>query len=874
MNYTQNYHLGLPLPAERYDVSIVNANNTVIDGQLKINADAITNHKNDHSNPHAVTAAQVGLGNVDNTSDANKPVSTPQSQYITNAVSNESTRATNAEGALSDRITAEVTRAQGAESTASEQINAEIARATDAESALSTQLTAEVTRAQGAEGDIRSYVDEKISSTYKAGGSVYFADLPALAATRLGYVYNIKDDFTTTANFIEGAGKDYPAETNVVIVEKDEESYEEATVESGDNPAEMGLYELDGTDYSLTEDTEPVSGKTYYELTTTPAYYYDVLAGFIDTSDFVTNTDYATSQVAGIVKPDGTTITVDANGVISSQGGGGDVSSEEVSDIVNILGAKNLNATPYYTCYRYGTTRTTKGITFTTHDDGSVEVSGTATGNVTYLFHYTYPDPTALVLSNGSYILTGCPEGASGETYVLYAASMQNGIWEDAAVDYGSGAVFALNGDDYAEEDVRLAVAFDVYSGVTIDPAITIYPMIRPANISDNTYVPYAKTNQELTKGMDHFVDYSIQSIVGTKNILASFAVSKTTNGVAFTVNGNGTITANGTATADISFLVGKFSYLDVGMEYMLYGCPEGGDASKYYLLARYSSMSSGVTHTLDKPDYGAGVKLTYTSKIDFGISIEIKQGFECENLLFSPAIIPKGIADTSYVYPTKSNRLLDVEVSSILNVLGAKNLLPQIKNAQSINGVTFTPTKEGIVANGSSTASGRFNLLSEPIVFDFDVQVVNFSEEHESYIRRNGYATQTEPLRNNHLTVSASTLIDEIGYIIQENRVYENDLLQLMICPRAVSNEIYVPYAKTNRQLTEELGKNLTPQTLAVGDTTLTFQDNSITTDSTIFPYTSKWGVVPTDITATTGQAVLTFAAQSEAISVYINVK
>lgn len=39
---------------------------------------ALSNHKADKTNPHEVTAAQVGLGNVDNTSDANKPVSTAQ----------------------------------------------------------------------------------------------------------------------------------------------------------------------------------------------------------------------------------------------------------------------------------------------------------------------------------------------------------------------------------------------------------------------------------------------------------------------------------------------------------------------------------------------------------------------------------------------------------------------------------------------------------------------------------------------------------------------------------------------------------------------------------------------------------------------------
>lgn len=42
----------------------------------KANATDLTAHTNSTSNPHSVTKAQVGLGNVDNTSDANKPIST------------------------------------------------------------------------------------------------------------------------------------------------------------------------------------------------------------------------------------------------------------------------------------------------------------------------------------------------------------------------------------------------------------------------------------------------------------------------------------------------------------------------------------------------------------------------------------------------------------------------------------------------------------------------------------------------------------------------------------------------------------------------------------------------------------------------------
>lgn len=42
----------------------------------------ITGHVGNTSNPHSVTKAQVGLGNVDNTSDVNKPVSTAQAAAL------------------------------------------------------------------------------------------------------------------------------------------------------------------------------------------------------------------------------------------------------------------------------------------------------------------------------------------------------------------------------------------------------------------------------------------------------------------------------------------------------------------------------------------------------------------------------------------------------------------------------------------------------------------------------------------------------------------------------------------------------------------------------------------------------------------------
>jgi hypothetical protein len=47
-----------------------------LQAQITANLSTLTSHTSDTSNPHVTTKAQVGLGDADNTSDANKPVST------------------------------------------------------------------------------------------------------------------------------------------------------------------------------------------------------------------------------------------------------------------------------------------------------------------------------------------------------------------------------------------------------------------------------------------------------------------------------------------------------------------------------------------------------------------------------------------------------------------------------------------------------------------------------------------------------------------------------------------------------------------------------------------------------------------------------
>lgn len=79
----------------------------------------------------------------------------------------------------------------------------------------------------------QAQTDEKIAaaitSTYKPSGSVEFASLPTPSADNLGNVYNVTDAFTAGATFIASEqGQQYPADTNVAVVEVDGQYYFDA----------------------------------------------------------------------------------------------------------------------------------------------------------------------------------------------------------------------------------------------------------------------------------------------------------------------------------------------------------------------------------------------------------------------------------------------------------------------------------------------------------------------------------------------------------------------------------------------------------------------------------------------------------------------
>lgn len=107
---------------------------------------SLQSHKNDKNNPHEVTKTQIGLGNVDNTSDANKPVSTAQAAAIAAAVEALDATVTSTDGT---NVQVKVTETNGkvtavnitTDNTAkNSDLATEVTRATAAETAIQTAL--------------------------------------------------------------------------------------------------------------------------------------------------------------------------------------------------------------------------------------------------------------------------------------------------------------------------------------------------------------------------------------------------------------------------------------------------------------------------------------------------------------------------------------------------------------------------------------------------------------------------------------------------------------------------------------------------------------------------------------------------------------
>lgn len=143
-----------------------------------------------------------------------------------------------------------------------------------------------------------------------------------------------------------------------------------------------------------------------------------------------------------------------------------------------------------------------------------------------------------------------------------------------------------------------------------------------------------------VTEG-EHAGEYKVPVTVEGKNLLPNTATSQTINGVTFTVNSDGSVTCNGTASVSTFFLLKQHLQLEERQSYYLTGCPTGGGGSSFRV---YAQTDLGVNFYLDS---GNGAIINYISQLE--VLIVIYSGYTCENLTFYPMIRKADIEDDTY---------------------------------------------------------------------------------------------------------------------------------------------------------------------------------------------------------------------------------
>ena len=117
------------------------------------------------------------------------------------------------------------------------------------------------------------------------------------------------------------------------------------------------------------------------------------------------------------------------------------------------------------------------------------------------------------------------------------------------------------------------------------------------------------------------------------KNIIRAHTTgSQTISGVTFTVGEDGSVTANGTASANAVFYYapsGAKVQFKAGCQYTLSGCPAGGSNNTYYIRDSVLQIS----------DFGNSATATASGDVVASVRIVVMSGTTVSNLVFKPQL-------------------------------------------------------------------------------------------------------------------------------------------------------------------------------------------------------------------------------------------
>ena len=168
------------------------------------------------------------------------------------------------------------------------------------------------------------------------------------------------------------------------------------------------------------------------------------------------------------------------------------------------------------------------------------------------------------------------------------------------------------------------------------DDKVNISDIVDNLESTDDKAPLSAKRGKELN---DNFSNYIAENLIP----YPYFQTSCTNENINYTDNGDGTITANGTATGSFSgFTCRLYNEGHLGYQlvlpkgtYTLSGCPDGGSGGTYFLQV---GRNTGSWQTI-ATDTGEGATFTIDEEMQVSVTIAVLGGTTVNNLVFKPML-------------------------------------------------------------------------------------------------------------------------------------------------------------------------------------------------------------------------------------------
>ena len=527
-----------------------------------------------------------------------------------------------------------------------------------------------------------------------------------------------------------------------------------------------------------------------------------------------------------------------SNLVVKEEGKGlssNDYTSEEKTKLGGVGTSQGRNIIPYPYSQ---TTKTVYGVTFTDNKDGSIGISGTQDGSTSRpymgvgIWWGTDKKEGNIKIDANTYftISANCSSDNAGICYYVYDES---GSKLADNIVYGTATkTLKFDVDTWVALCIETAANSETYDCIC-------KPQLELGTIA-HAYEPSIESNVNLKKEIDKTSTLQGQNLIpypydGTEG---------NTNGITWTVNDDGSVTANGTASKEAPYSLiypynlSTMKSLQLGNTYIISdGLTDEQHTNVGYMqLVRYdknnpTNWKYGVSSMKGTEIYTANDENT----LQYGIRLIIRNGATANNITFKP-MLEVGTMSHEYQPTTISNTSLNERLSD----QQGQNLIPYPyyrPDSYTKNGITWTVNEDGsVTANGTATATAHYAVfigkLGLEIGKNYVLTITTVKGQASLYLankNKQNINTDIAACR----TVNNSTLSvifkysqtddfdrDELGLYIVAGTTLTNCIIKFQLERGTIRHE-YQPTTLSNPTLKKEIGSALQPESIVNNQTT-----------------------------------------------------